>query len=139
SPPGNPTNDHGKGPSDDPGNGHRPDDPGNNGNGNGNGNGPGGDLGSPFCDEPGDAAALAALRATVESECDCAGASNHGRYVSCVARMANKAVRTGDLRAPCRQKFLECAGNSTCGRPGSVACCRTDARGNTRCSIKRSA
>jgi hypothetical protein len=32
-----------------------------------------------------------------------------------------------------------CAARSTCGKPGFVTCCRTTAKGVTKCSIKHGA
>src|SRR2546422_3600858 len=87
----------------DPGNGHGN---GDHGGGNGNDQGGGGDGGdqggggsaTPCGQAPGDADQIAAVRAAADASCDCAGARNHGRYVSCVSHAANAAVRSGSLR-----------------------------------------
>src|SRR5437870_5407379 len=91
------------------------------------------------CNEPGDADQVAAVRAMATEQCDCDGASNHGKYVSCVAHVVNEAVGDGLLRAECSDAVVGCAAASTCGRPGFVTCCQTDADGNTTCSIKNDA
>src|SRR5437867_1534511 len=91
----------------------------------------GGDEGAP--PEPpcgadsGDTEATAATRAAVAAQCDCATAHGRGRYLGCVAHVANGAVGQGFLRAPCRDQVMRCAARSTCGRKGFVTCCRTDA------------
>src|SRR5713226_5448332 len=46
-----------------------------------------------------DADQVAAVRAMVAEQCDCASASNRGHYMKCVAQAANAAVRDGSLRA----------------------------------------
>ena len=89
--------------------------------------------------EPGDTDELASVRATAADQCDCAGARDHGRYVSCVAQVADAAVQSGSLRQACRDSVMRCAAKSVCGKKDSVTCCRTDARGNAKCSIKHSA
>src|SRR5206468_6861385 len=66
-------------------------------------------------------------------------ATNHGKYLHCVAKVAGEAVAEGELREECEDTVVSCASQSTCGIPGAVTCCRTDATGNTTCSIKRSA
>jgi hypothetical protein len=93
----------------------------------------------PCGSDPGDAAELASIRATIADQCDCEGARNHGRYVSCVAHVATAAVRDGSLRQACRDELVQCAAHSVCGKKNFVTCCRTDASGTARCSIKRRA
>jgi len=90
-------------------------------------------------DAPGDAAAVAAARDDVETTCDCAGAATHGAYVSCAAGVANARAEANLLPHNCKGQVKRCAARSTCGKPGAVTCCRTSARGTTRCSIKASA
>jgi len=90
-------------------------------------------------DRPQDAQAVAAARAAAAARCDCASARSHVRHVSCVAGVASDAVRKGQLRALCKAAVVRCAARSTCGRPGSAACCRTDARGTRTCRIKSGA
>ena len=62
------------------------------------------------------------------TECSCADAANHGKYVSCVARAA-------DVSDECHGAVVRCAARSTCGKEGAVVCIRP----NMKCSIKRSA
>ena len=88
---------------------------------------------------PGDACEIAAARARVAATCDCAGAPSHGTYVRCAADVADAAVAANQLAASCRKEVVRCASRSTCGRPGSVTCCRSDAAGRTTCDIKRDA
>src|SRR5262250_1108855 len=87
---------------------------------------------------PNDAADVAAARAAAAQQCDCAAATNHGQYVSCMTAALNGAVAQGQLRPACRGGTMRCASRSTCGRPGFVACCRTTGS-KTHCSVKRSA
>src|SRR5262245_44114695 len=87
------------------------------------------------CDPNGaDAGDVAAARAAVATNCNCAGAS-HGAYVSCAAQQVDATLVNHD----CRGQVKRCASHSTCGRPGFVTCCRTIAKGVTKCSIKRNA
>src|SRR5882724_6396888 len=65
------------------------------------------DMAHGACADP---SAAAATRAMAETQCPCATATSHREYVKCVAQ-------------------------STCGRPGFVSCCRTSAKGVTKCSI----
>ena len=97
------------------------------------------DSGAPCGEEPDDADQVAAVRALADEECDCDSATNHGKYVNCVAKVAAEAVAEGELREECEDGVLYCASQSTCGLSGAVTCCRTDASDNTTCSIKRSA
>src|SRR5437667_3877487 len=85
----------------------------------------------PTFAECSDPAAAAAVRA----ECDCASANNHGAYVSCVAHATNAAVKDGTLPEDCASTVMNCASNSTCGKPGFVTCCETDASGTTKCNV----
>ena len=88
------------------------------------------------CNNP---AAVAAARAQVAAQCDCAGASNHGDYVSCAANVAKTRAAAGQLPQGCKDSVITCAANSVCGRPGAVTCCRVDGLGHVSCSIKSSA
>src|SRR2546425_1027069 len=87
--------------------------------------------------QPGDADQIAAVRATAEEQCDCASASSHDEYVSCVDEVTEAAVENGSLRPQCSGAVMQCAAQSTCGKPGFVTCCQTDATGKTTCSIKQ--
>src|SRR5262245_55135570 len=86
------------------------------------------------CDPTGaDAADVAAARAAVAT-CDCAGAANHGKFVSCAAQKASATL----ANKSCQGVVVKCAARSTCGKPGFVTCCRTKASGVTSCSTKSS-
>src|SRR5213080_4172628 len=80
-----------------------------------------------------------AAAAAVRGQCDCASAANHGAYVSCVAHATNAAVKAGTLPDDCASTVANCASNSTCGKPGFVTCCQTDASGATTCSVTKGA
>ena len=82
--------------------------------------------------------AVQRVRAAVDAECDCLGALRHRSYVRCAAKVTRRAVRTRTLPRACAGNVKRCASQSTCGRPGAVACCQTTARGVQTCSIKRS-
>jgi len=86
-----------------------------------------------------DIAAVCAARDKAEMQCHCALATNHGQYVRCVAVVAKGEVDALRLPRPCKSSVVRCAARSTCGRPGSVTCCRPDSIGKTHCSIKRDA
>jgi hypothetical protein len=92
------------------------------------------------CDPTGaDAAAIATARAQVEETCGCASAATHGDYVACSAGVLTARVHAEQLPASCKQAAQRCAARSTCGRAGAVACCKTNAAGLTKASIKKSA
>jgi len=84
------------------------------------------------CDPVADAADIAAAKAAAAT-CDCAAFDNHGKYVSCVADAVNHA---GLENRSCGGAVKSCAARSTCGKPDFVTCCRTSAKGVTKCSIK---
>jgi len=91
------------------------------------------------CDTPEERAQLAAASATVQAQCDCENARNHGTFVKCARAAIDALIANGDLSADCRGEARRCAARSTCGRPGTVTCCRTDKKGKTTCSIKHDA
>jgi hypothetical protein len=62
------------------------------------------------------------VRATIASTCVCDAATNHGRYVSCVAHAVKAAVANG-LPTNCKGTVTRCAARSSCGKPGFVTCC----------------
>src|SRR4029077_5702619 len=74
-----------------------------------------------------------------DSQCSCLTATKHGAYVRCAAKVAKAAVKTGAFPKACQRAAKVCAAKSTCGRPGFVTCCRTTAKGVTKCSIRRNA
>jgi hypothetical protein len=78
-------------------------------------------------------------RAQIDAQCNCGGAANHGAYVKCVAQHVNAAVKMGTLPKSSAHPIKMCAARSTCGKPGFVTCCRTTAKGVTKCSIKHGA
>ena len=89
---------------------------------------------------PGDEAAVIAARATAESMCHCATATNHGQYVSCVAGVA-KSLSSGTnptLPKNCKGAVKKCAAHSACGMTGAVTCCFTSTKG-PKCKISKSA
>jgi len=56
------------------------------------------------------------------SSCGCPDASNHGRYVSCVAHAVKALASSGAIPKNCKGKVVRCAARSTCGKPGFVVC-----------------
>ena len=48
-------------------------------------------------DNPGDAQAVAATRAQIAGQCDCAGANNHGAFVRCAAGVLSEMATFADL------------------------------------------
>src|SRR5262245_23822042 len=88
------------------------------------------------CDATGvDAVDIATARAAVAANCDCAGSPNHGQYVKCATEQARATL----VNQSCRGAVVKCAAKSTCGKPGFVTCCRTNAKGVTKCSTKSGA
>jgi hypothetical protein len=91
---------------------------------------------------------VAAARASGDQTCDaeeagCTTAASHGLYVRCVAHAVRDLAsgETPSLPTSCKGAAKRCAARSTCGKQdrGFVTCYRTDASGNTRCSLKRGA
>ncbi len=80
----------------------------------------------------------AQARSDIAMSCDCATATSHGAYVSCVASHANTEVTNGVLPVSCKGAVKRCAAHSTCGKPGAVTCCVTTHSG-TKCKIKKDA
>ncbi len=88
------------------------------------------------CDSGGvDAADVATARAAIASACDCGGAPSAAVYKRC----AKTAARDALANDGCLRTVVRCAAKSTCGRPGSAVCCRTNAAGVTRGSVVRTA
>lgn len=79
-----------------------------------------------------DATDVANARAAVAANCNCAGATNHGDYVSCAAEQANATL----VNKSCRGAVKRCAAKSTCGKPGFVTCCTTNSKGASKCKTK---
>src|SRR5262245_411716 len=85
------------------------------------------------------AAGFAATRAAADAQCPCGTFSSHKAYLHCVAKVAKTAVQNGSLLEACRASVRGCAKKSTCGKAGFVTCCRTTAKGSTKCVVKPSA
>jgi len=79
---------------------------------------------------PGDVAA--ALAAT----CPCDGSPqadstvvpwrNHGQYVRCVVHLRNAYSKAGCIDDSLKRSLARCAARSTCGKEGTVLCCKYD-------------
>ncbi|HXJ32944.1 MAG TPA: hypothetical protein VMS22_02810 [Candidatus Eisenbacteria bacterium] len=94
---------------------------------------------SSSCSSSADLAALAEVKSLVTQQCDCASAMTPHTYLRCAMAVAGVAVAQGRLSSGCLSTLRKCASQSTCGRPGAVACCRTTLSGRKKCSIKRDA
>jgi hypothetical protein len=77
---------------------------------------------------------IANARAAVAANCDCAGATSHGAYVSCAAQQANTVL----TNKSCAGFVKKCASHSTCGKPNAVTCCLSTTKG-TKCKVKKDA
>lgn len=105
-------------------------------------------------------AARCIVQQQIDANCSCGTASNHGRYVSCVAHVVRRLSQDGAIPTNCRGKVVRCAARSTCGKDGFVACriptdscdattltcvgnpaltCITDLDCGARCKVSRSA
>ena len=89
-------------------------------------------------DVAGDDLAVTDARAAIETACSCAAATPHGEYVECATAVIRLRTAGGMLRDECARSVRRCVRRSTCGRPGAVACCRTNATGRTKCNVRRS-
>src|SRR5262249_35730062 len=87
------------------------------------------------CTDPG--TAIAAARAQIDTDCDCAGALTHGTYVHCAAGVLKQRVAAHTLSPSCMADVRRCASRSTCGRPGRVACCISHGGAPARCTIRK--
>jgi len=102
-------------------------------------------------------AARCAIQDALNQQCPCDAATNHGKYVSCVARLRNNLAKAGTIPINCKGAVQRCAARSTCGKPGFVTCqiptdtctsgtcaanptvtCVTDFDCGTRCKTKSS-
>jgi len=83
----------------------------------------------------------AQARSDIAMSCDCAAATNHGEYVSCVAQHANTEVMNNVLPKSCKGAVRKCAARSTCGKPGFVTCCLANqsGHGHSKCAIRKDA
>jgi len=67
--------------------------------------------------------ARCAVQARIAAECPCETATNHGRYVSCVAHVVKRLSHDeGLIPTNCKGKVTRCAARSTCGKEGFVTC-----------------
>jgi len=67
--------------------------------------------------------ARCAAQAEIIKQCpSCDDASNHGRFVSCVAHVVKTLVDDGTVPGNCKGAVVRCAAKSTCGKPGFVRC-----------------
>ena len=78
------------------------------------------------------AAELDAALNDIAADCGCPSSGGHGAYVQC-----GKASLADDPKG-CRGKAQKCVSKSTCGT-NKVKCCRTTAKGKTKCEVKSSA
>jgi hypothetical protein len=83
-----------------------------------------------------DAQAAATIQAAIDVKCNCLTATRHGAYVNCAAKEAKRVVKENGFPKACQAAAKVCAAQSTCGKAGFVTCCRTNAKGATKCSIK---
>src|SRR5437867_1000755 len=74
-------------------------------------------------------AQLAMALAAIDAGCACTNSGGHRAYVQCA-----KSAIPPNLEE-CRGQATQCASKSTCGT-GRKKCCRADATGKTKCSIK---
>jgi len=66
--------------------------------------------------------ARCAVQAAIAAECTCETATNHGRYVSCVAHVVKRLSQQGQVPTNCKGKVTRCAAHSVCGKAGFVTC-----------------
>jgi hypothetical protein len=66
--------------------------------------------------------ARCAVQAAIDAQCPCEAASNHGRHVSCVARVVRNLAKDGTVPTQCKGKITRCAARSTCGKDAFVTC-----------------
>src|SRR5689334_5382404 len=71
-------------------------------------------------------AARCAVQDAINQKCPCDAATNHGRHVSCVAHVIKQLSDAGQIPVSCKGKVQRCAARSTCGKPGTVTCTRTE-------------
>jgi len=104
--------------------------------------------------------ARCAVQAAIAQQCSCETATNHGRYVSCVAHVVKALSHQGLVPTNCKGKVTRCAARSTCGKEGFVTCliptdtcdlttgfcvedptiaCLTDVDCGAKCKVKSSA
>lgn len=91
-------------------------------------------AGAACPESPADQIAVALARVAIDDACPCAAAASQRDYRRCATNVVRARVASGELRSGCAKAVRKCARASTCGRPGTVACC-TPSRGGTRCRV----
>jgi len=86
-----------------------------------------------------DLEAVELIEAQIATTCDCAGADKPKTYKKCVKGLVKDAVRAGTLPKGCKGGVVKCEAKSTCGRPGSIACCAVKKNGKVKATIAKSA
>ncbi len=71
-----------------------------------------GDCTTARCQNP---TAIAAVRATIAAECDCAGATSGPAYMKCVKRVVKQALSDGTLSRVCKGAVTHCEAAVGCG------------------------
>lgn len=93
----------------------------------------------------GDAAAITAARAAIETTCPCASfdgaqGNNHASYIACAADVVRERVQQGALRKQCQATVKNQTAASTCGFPAlprREVCIKTiTLSGRVSCAIK---
>lgn len=80
-------------------------------------------LGAPAVHAAADCeAARCAVQAALDTDCPCSEATNHGRHVSCVAKVVKRLSLAGVVPTECKGKITRCAARSVCGKEGFVTC-----------------
>jgi hypothetical protein len=65
-----------------------------------------------------------AARAAIAEECDCIGATSHGKYGKCVKGVMKGLLNEGALSKACKKAVRRCEMQSTCGKKGAIVCCQ---------------
>lgn len=70
-------------------------------------------------------AARCAVQSALQQRCPCGDPqfTNHGRYVSCVARALRELVSAGAVPRECRGRIQRCVARSTCNKPAGFVTC----------------
>ena len=86
-----------------------------------------------------DTLAVASFRSSLAAECKCTSTASPKHYMRCVKSYIKSAMNAGDLSPACKKPILRCEGDSTCGLPNAIACCRTSKTGHVKARIVKSA
>src|SRR5262245_30367608 len=81
-----------------------------------------------------DPSGIPEARDAVEAACPCAAAATVRDYRACAKLAMTAQVESGALDRSCVKEVRRCVRRSTCGRPGSVACCRSKQKG-VQCQV----